>query len=252
MIKTILVEDEPSGLYTLKKLLTDYCPEISVIAECDTAASALEKIKLLNPQLVFLDITLPDKNSFELLKDIAIIDFEIIFVTAYNNYTLQALHYSAVDYLLKPVDEDLLLAAVKRAEKRIKANEVNNNIGALLHNLQKPAQTADMKLCVPSLKGFQVVDLKDILYCEASSSYTNIHFTNKHVLCSAKTIHEYDELLSDAGFVRIHKSFLINLLHVKEYMKGEGGAVLLSNGMQVEVSRRKKEYFMGRMKEYYK
>jgi two-component system LytT family response regulator len=252
MIRTVLVDDEPRGLNTLKKLLQEYCPDIKIVAECPDAETAKEKIELLEPQLAFLDISLPRKNSFDLLAELDTINFEIIFVTAHNEYTLQAFHYSAVDYLMKPIDEDLLIDAVRRATRRIAVNSTNNNVAALLHNLQKSQTPQDMKLCIPSVKGFQVVDLKNILYCEASGSYTNFHFTDKHIVCSAKTIHEYEELLSDAGFVRIHKSYLVNLLHVKEYIRGEGGTVLLSNGAEVEVSRRKKDFFISRMKEYYK
>ena len=109
-----------------------------------------------------------------------------------------------------------------------------------------------MKLCIPSLKGFQVVELTEILFAESSGNYTNFHFINKQVLCSSKPMHEYEELLSDAGFIRIHKSHLVNLLHVKEYIRGEGGSILLSNGKELEVSRRRKEFFLGKMKEYYK
>jgi two-component system LytT family response regulator len=252
MIRTVLVDDEPRGLNTLKKLLQEYCPDIKIVAECADAETAKEKIELLEPQLAFLDISLPRKNSFDLLAELDIINFEIIFVTAHNEYTLQAFHYSAVDYLMKPIDEDLLADAVRRATRRIALNTTNNNVTALLHNLQKSQTPHEMKLCIPSVKGFQVVDVKNILYCEASGSYTNFYFTDKHILCSAKTIHEYEELLSDAGFVRIHKSYLINLLHVKEYIRGEGGAVLLSNGAEVEVSRRKKDFFISRMKDFYK
>ncbi len=252
MIRTVLVDDEPRGLNTLKKLLQEYCPDIKIVAECADAETAKEKIELLEPQLAFLDISLPRKSSFDLLAELDIIDFEIIFVTAHNEYTLQAFHYSAVDYLMKPIDEDLLIDAVKRATKRIAINSTNNNVTALLHNLQKTQTPQEMKLCIASVKGFQVVDLKNILYCEASGSYTNFNFTDKHQLCSAKTIHEYEELLADVGFVRIHKSFLVNLLHVKEYVRGEGGSVLLSNGVEVEVSRRKKDFFLSRMKDFYK
>jgi two-component system LytT family response regulator len=234
MIRTILVDDEPRGLNTLKKLLQEYCPNVKVIAECMDAESAKDKIELLEPQLAFLDISLPGKTSFDLLTELDSINFEIIFVTAHNEYTLQAFHFSAVDYLMKPIDEDLLADAVRRAVKRVTANAVNNNVSALLHNLGKTQVPQDMKLCIPSTKGFQVVELKDILFCEASGSYTNIYFSEKSFICSAKAIHEYEELLSDAGFVRIHKSFLVNLVHVKEYMRGEGGAVLLSNGKEVE------------------
>ncbi len=252
MIKTILVDDEPRGINTLKKLLQEYCPEVKVIAECADAESAKEKIELLEPQLVFLDISLPRKSSFDLLAELESIHFEIIFVTAHNEYTLQAFHYSAVDYLMKPIDEDLLVDAVRRASQRVSAKAANQNVAAFLHNLQKTQTPQEMKLCIPSMKGFQVVDLKDILYCEATGSYTNFYFLDKRMVCSAKMIHVYEDLLSDAGFVRVHKSFLINLLHVKEYIRGEGGTVVLSNGSNVEVSRRKKEALLSRMKEFYK
>ena len=252
MIRTILVDDEPRGLNTLKKLLQEYCPEIKVIAECTDADTAKDKIELLEPQIAFLDISLPGKTSFDLLSELDKVNFEIIFVTAHNEYTLQAFHYSAIDYLMKPIDEDLLIDAVRRAVKRVTVNAINNNVSTLLHNLQKGQVPQEMKLCIPSLKGFQVVELKDILYCEASGSYTNFYFTDKHSVCTAKTIHDYEELLDDAGFVRIHKSSLVNLLHVKEYLRGEGGSVILSNGKEIEVSRRKKEVFLNRMKEFYK
>ncbi|MFT3823361.1 MAG: LytTR family DNA-binding domain-containing protein [Chitinophagaceae bacterium] len=252
MIRTILIDDEPRGLNTLRRLLHEYCPGVKIVAECTDADSAKEKIELLEPQLVFLDISLPGKTGFDLLAELETNNFEIIFVTAHNQYSLQAFRYSAIDYLMKPIDEDLLVDAVKRAEKRISANAINKNISTLLHNLQKPQSRQEMKLCIPSLQGFQVVELKDILFCEASGSYTGFYFTDKLHLVSAKPIHEYEELLADAGFVRIHKSYLINLLHVKEYLRGEGGSVILSNDKEVEVSRRKKDVFLGRIKEFYK
>jgi two-component system LytT family response regulator len=252
MVRTILVDDEPRGLNTLKKLLQEYCPEIKVIAECTDADSAKDKIELLEPQLAFLDISLPGKTSFDLLSELDKINFEIIFVTAHNEYALDAFHYSAIDYLMKPIDEDVLVDAVRRAVKRVAMNSVNNNVSTLLHNLQKAQIPQEMKLCIPSLKGFQVVELRDILYCEASGSYTNFFFVDKHSVCTAKTIHDYEDLLEDAGFVRIHKSFLVNLLHVKEYLRGEGGSVILSNGKEVEVARRKKDLLISKMKEYYK
>jgi len=252
MVRTILVDDEPRGLNTLKKLLQEYCPEIKVIAECTDADMAKDKIELLEPQLAFLDISLPGKTSFDLLSELDKINFEIIFVTAHNEYALEAFHYSAIDYLMKPIDEDILIDAVRRAVKRVAMNSVNNNVSTLLHNLQKAQVPQEMKLCIPSLKGFQVVELKEILYCEASGSYTNFFFVDKHSICTAKTIHDYEDLLEDAGFVRIHKSFLVNLLHVKEYLRGEGGSVILSNGHEVEVARRKKDLLIAKMKEYYK
>lgn len=252
MISTIIVDDEPRGLNTLKKLLQEYCPELTILAECADADAAKRQIILLEPQLVFLDISLPGKTSFDMLAELDKINFEIIFVTAHNQYTQQAFQYSAVDYLVKPIDEDLLDDAVKRAVKRIETNNIRDNFSALLYNLKKTNLHHEMKLCIASLKGFRVVEVKDILYCEASGSYTNFHFLNGQHLVSAKQLHEYEELLFDAGFERIHKSFLINLRHINEYIRGEGGSVILINGKEIEVSRRRKEIFLQRMKEVYK
>lgn len=252
MISTIIVDDEPRGLNTLKKLLGEYCPELSIVAECTDAESAKKKIMQLEPQLVFLDISLQGKTSFDVLAELDNINFEIIFVTAHNQYTLQAFHYSAVDYLVKPIDEDLLADAVKRAVKRINVNAVNNNVSALLHNISKTGSPQKMRLCIPSVRGFQVVELNDILFCEAAGSYTNFHFKNPPLVCSSRPVYEYEEMLADSGFIRIHKSYLVNLLHVREYIRGEGGMVRLSNNMEIEVSRRKKDLFITRMREFYK
>jgi two-component system, LytTR family, response regulator len=251
-IKTILVDDEPRGLTSLQKLLQLNCPEAVIIACCSSAEDAKEKIEVLKPDLVFLDIAMPGKNGFDLLKEFSHIHFEIIFVTAHNTYMVQAFHFSAVDYLLKPVDDELLIEAVKRAAKRIDEKTVVQPVETLLHNLKQKESTQKMKLCIPSIKGFQVIEIADIIYCEASSNYTNFHFTNRPVICASKPIHEYEELLQDCNFVRIHKSFAVNLEHVKEYIRGEGGAVIMSNGHEVEVSRRKKDMLMTRMKEFYK
>jgi two-component system LytT family response regulator len=252
MIRTILVEDEQRGLSTLRNLLQEYCPELNIVGESMDADEAKEQITRLSPDLVFMDISLPGKTSFDLLKEIDSIAFEIIFVTAHHQYALQAFKYCAIDYLMKPIDEDLLTGAVNRAIKKISTSNIGHNINALLHNLQRPVNHQEMKLCIPSLKGFRVVELKDILFCEASGSYTHFHLEGQAAICSAKAIHEYEEMLTDSNFVRIHKSYLVNISHVKEYIRGEGGSVILSNKKEIEVSRRKKDLFLNRMKQYYK
>ena len=251
-IKTILVDDEPRGLSSLQKLLEFNCPELEIIATCNSAYEAKEKINLLKPELVFLDIAMPEKTGFDLLNEINDINFEIIFVTAHNDFMLQAFRFSAVDYLLKPIEDNLLAEAVNRAAKRISEKTTGGNLETLLHNMRNKEEGQKMKICIPSLKGFQVVKLSEIIYCEASSNYTNFHFTDGPSLWASKPIHEYEALLEDAGFVRVHKSFIVNLEHVKEYTRGEGGIVILTNGQDIEVSRRKKDTFMRRMKEYFK
>jgi two-component system LytT family response regulator len=252
MIKTILVDDEPRGLNSLKKMLEHNCPEVKIIAECQDALSAIEKINLLEPQLVFLDISMPGKNGFDLLNEIDDIGFEIIFVTAHNDYTLQAFRYSAIDYLMKPVDEDMLTDAVKRASKRITTDTTRSNIDTFLYNLGKVKDPHEMKLCIPDIHGFQVIRLSEIIFCKAETSYTVFYLTDGQQHTSSRAIVEYELLLNDSGFCRIHKSFLVNLAHVKEYQKGEGGVIILTNKNEVEVSRRKKELFITKMKEYYK
>ena len=252
MIKTILVDDEPRGLSALKRLLELYCPDVKIIGECLDTRSAIEQIQLLEPELVFLDIAMPDKNGFDLLNELSPVNFEIIFVTAHNEYTIQAFWYSAVDYLLKPVEEDLLIEAVRRAALRIADKASASQVETFLFNLRKLHSPAEMKLCIPDMKGFRVVELDDIIYCESESSYTIFHFRDGQTITASKSIVEYELLLEHSGFCRIHKSFLVNLRHIREYIRGEGGSVMLTNGKTIEVSRRKKEVFISRMKELFK
>ncbi|HEX7903971.1 MAG TPA: LytTR family DNA-binding domain-containing protein [Chitinophagaceae bacterium] len=252
LLRTILVDDEPRGINSLQKLLQLNCPSVSIVATCTSVEEAIEKVNNLYPDLVFLDIAMPVKNGFDLLRELKEINFEVIFVTAHDQFMIEAFHFSAIDYLLKPVEDDLLVAAVARTQKRINEKTGAENIRALMQNIQLKNAARKMKLCIPSLKGLQIVDLDDILFAESSGNYTNLHFNNQSTLCTSKPMHEYEELLSDSGFIRIHKSYLVNLLHVKEYLRGEGGFVLLSDGKELEVSRRKKDMFVMRMKEYYK
>ncbi|MBS1602912.1 MAG: response regulator [Bacteroidetes bacterium] len=250
MIKTILVDDELRGLSSPRKLVELNCPELQVVAECRDARQAVQAILMQRPQLVFLDISMPGQNGFDLLNELKDIHFEIIFVTAHDQYSLQAFRYSAVDYLLKPVDEMLLSYAVQRAAGRINTHNASQNVDTFLYNLQhKPAE---MKLCVSSLKGFQVIHLSDIIYCEGESSYTIFHTVDGTNIIASRSIIDYELLLEDNFFCRIHKSYLINLAHIKEYIRGEGGTVILSNGKEVEVSRRKREAFLIRVREYFK
>ncbi|HLF65479.1 MAG TPA: LytTR family DNA-binding domain-containing protein [Saprospiraceae bacterium] len=251
-ITSILIDDEPRGLTSLQKLLEINCPEVEVLRTCMNAEEAQSAIAEIAPDLIFLDIAMPGKSGLDLLRELQEIRFETIFVTAHNNYAVQALQLSAVDYLLKPVDEDLLITAVGKAKKKIEEKAGHLHIDTFLHNMQQSGAAQKMKLCIPSMKGFQVVEIADIIYCEASSNYTNFHFTNRSMICASKPIHEYETLLEDSNFVRIHKSYVVNLEHVKEYLRGEGGSVVLTSGREVEVSRRKKELLMRRMKEHFK
>lgn len=250
-MKAILVDDEPDGIRTLKKMLESHCPNVEVAATCSNAAVAKQELERIRPDVVFLDIQMPGKSGLDLLTEIPEKDFEVIFVTAHNEYMLQALQYSAADYLLKPVDEDRLIEAVLRVETRIQA-EKKEWTETLMHNLNKAGSPSEMRLCLPTLKGFIVVKLDDIIYCEAERSYTIFHLDGKRTVTVSKSLIEYDNLLQETQFFRIHKSFLVNLNHIKEYQRGEGGLVIMTDNAEIEVSRRKKEFFLNRMKELYK
>lgn len=251
-MKAILVDDEPDGIGTLKKMLEIHCPQINIAATCSNAQSAKQTIETIHPDVIFLDIQMPGKSGLELLMELPPRNFEVIFVTAHNEYMLQALQYSAADYLLKPVDEDRLMEAVHRVEKRLESGKKDELTEALLHNLNKTGNPAQMRLCLPTLKGFIVLKLDDIIYCEAERSYTIFHLEGKKTVTVSRPLIDYDNLLKDTPFLRIHKSFLVNLHHVKEYQKGEGGMIILSDNTEIEVSRRKKEEFLLKIREVFR
>jgi two-component system LytT family response regulator len=251
-MKAILVDDEADGIRTLTKMLQQHCAQVEIVGTSSSANMARQQIEDLSPDIVFLDIQMPGKSGLELLTELSLKDFEVIFVTAHNEYMLQALQYSAADYLLKPVDEDRLVEAVQRVEKRLREDKKEERTDALLHNLSKSGNPAEMRLCLPTLKGFIVLKLDEIIYCEAERSYTIFHLEGKKTVTVSRPLIDYDNLLKDTTFLRIHKSFLINLHHVKEYQKGEGGMVILSDNTEIEVSRRKKEQFLLKIREVFR
>jgi two-component system LytT family response regulator len=249
MIKTILVDDEPRLLSSLNNMLEQYCPQVQVLALCKNAEEAYDTITGLQPDLVFLDISMPGKSAFELLSSIDDISFEIIFVTAHPGYMEKAFKFSAIDYLLKPVDEDELISAVLRAEKRIREQSFRSSMESLLHNMQKTAAPGEMKLCVPVLNGLEIINISNIIFCEADGAYTNFHLSDGKRICVCKPLLDYEQLLHDKSFLRIHKSHLVNTQHIKKYIRGEGGTVVMSNGFEIPVSRRKKEHFLSSIRE---
>jgi two-component system, LytTR family, response regulator len=251
-MKAILVDDEPDGIRALQKMLERHCPFVNIAATCNNAATAKQQITAIKPDVVFLDIQMPGKSGIEMIGELSEKNVEIVFVTAHNEYMLQALQYSAADYLLKPVDEDRLIEAVRRVEERLRDSKKEERTEALLYNIGKAGQPSEMRLCLPTFKGFIILKLDDIIYCEAERSYTIFHIEGKKPVTVSKPLIEYENLLADTSFFRIHKSFLINLKQVKEYQRGEGGIVIMSNDAAIEVSRRKKEQFLDKIKEMYK
>ena len=175
-MRAILVDDEPDGIRTLKKLLELNCPEVEIAATCTNAHDALQKLEEVNPEVIFLDVRMPGKSGLDMLTEITVKNFEVIFVTAHNEYMLQALQFSAVDYLMKPVDEDRLVEAVARVRRRLRLERAPGQTETLIHNIDKAGSPSEMRLCLPTQKGFTIVKLEEIVYCEANRSYTVFRF----------------------------------------------------------------------------
>jgi len=243
MYKTIIVDDEKGCRDSLADLLKDH-PQITIVAIVDSIAAAQEAIINLEPQLVFLDIEMPGGTGFELLEKIAILNFDVIFTTAYDQYAIKAIKYSELDYLLKPIDPKELNEAIHRfTSKKNNQELMNNKFKTLLHNIN--GETIHQKIAITDGEGITFVKIKDIIRFQSDGSYTHLFTTtNAKPLLISKPIGDYQDMLTNETFVRIHRSHLINLQHVVKYIKGEGGFAVMSDHSQIEVSRRKKIDFM--------
>ena len=246
MIKCIIIDDEPGNVSILKKMLQQYCPGVTVEGEANTAAEAIQLIRELDPQVVFLDIEMPKANAFDLLNQLRPVNFEIIFVTAFADYAGKAFKYCALDYLLKPVDIDDLRQAVQKAVTRIREKNINQRLDVFLNNNQ--AGHSFTKIVVPTIDGLLFYPVEDIICCIAKGTYTQIDFINNKEMLLASTLKEVEEMLPATIFCRIHNSYLVNINHIKKYYKGKGGYVEMINGQTLEVSTRKREGFLSRLR----
>jgi two-component system LytT family response regulator len=245
MITATIVDDEPYSCESLATLLERYCPEVKVLDICYSAARALKSINEQKPQLLFLDIEMPHMNGFELLERIPEIDFELIFTTSYDQYAIKAIRFSALDYLLKPIDKDDLQKAVQKA--------VNSNdhvspqqIKVLLQKLNQPSIAVN-KIAIPTMEGLQMVFVESIISCSADRNYTVIMLKNNRKIIASRTLKDMEEMLEDYSFTRVHHSYLVNLNEVEKYVKGEGGYLLMSDGTNVDVSRSRKEFLLKKL-----
>lgn len=245
MLKSIIVDDEFKSGESLKILIEDFCDDVEVSAICSTVDEGIAAIAAHQPDVVFLDIQMQRETGFDLLERLKEVKFEVIFTTAHSEYALKAIKFSAIDYLLKPIDLEELKASLSKVKKKLSQN-IGARLQHLMKNLRDPS-TENYKLALPTAEGLFFVKVSSIVYCEASSNYTEI-FTDdgkKHIV--SRTLKEYDEMLSDHNFFRIHNSYLINLNAVNKYIRGEGGSVVMSNGRSLDVSKRKKEGFLARI-----
>lgn len=251
MLKAIIVEDEKNSQELLKELIKEYCEGVEVVDIAGNVADALESLDAYKPNLVFLDIELPDGDGFQVLEKASNKEFDVIFTTAYDQYAMKAFKFSATDYLLKPVDIDELQSAVARVREKYESGqtepgEQTAKLEALIQNLKTMAQPLK-RIVLPTSNGFTVVNPEDIIRCESDRNYTFIFLTDGRKILVSRTIKEYDEMLSDHNFFRIHQSHLINLSYLKNYTRGRGGFVELTDGTTLDVSARRKSEFLKRM-----
>jgi len=243
MIKAILIDDEVHCLETLSILLKEYCPDVQIVDQCRSAKKGLEAIEKMKPDLVFLDIEMPAMNGFEMLEQFTEIPFAIIFTTSYDQYAIKAIRFSALDYLLKPIDPKELVNAVKKVQEQ-RHLPMAEQFQMLLKQIQDKDHHFN-KIAVPTAEGFELIPADQVIRCEADDNYTHLFIKSNRKIIACRTLKEMEEQLHDFSFfVRVHHSYLVNLNEVTKYIRGEGGYLVMSDGSVVNVSRSRKDSLM--------
>lgn len=245
MITATIVDDEPDCCESLVMLLERYCPEVKVLDICYSADTAYQSIKEHQPQILFLDIEMPFMNGFELLKKLGDINFELIFTTSYDQYAIKAIRFSALDYLLKPIDRDEMQKAVQKAVQRNK-HPLPQQLELLLQKINHPAMPV-IKIAIPTMEGFQLLAADSIISCESDGNYTHLFLKDKRKIIASRNLKEMEDLFEDYPFIRIHHSHIVNLNEVEKYIKGEGGYLIMSDGSTVNVSRSRKDLLLKKL-----
>ncbi|HEY8898614.1 MAG TPA: LytTR family DNA-binding domain-containing protein [Niastella sp.] len=246
MIRSVIIDDEPHAAQVLQIQLEKHCPEVKVEAVCHAAKEGEKIVRAINPQLLFLDIEMPHMNGFELLEKLAPVTCKVIFTTSYDQYAIRAIRFSAIDYLLKPVDPQELKAAVKKSADLLSVSTLPGQLDILLDKLRQPA-TLSNRIALPTMEGLQMVPVDTILYCTASSNYTLLVLKDKQKLTVSRTLKEIEEMLEDHPFLRVHHSCLVNLHEIQKYIRGEGGTLLMSDGAELAVSRSRKDILLKKL-----
>lgn len=254
-LQAIIIDDERHSCDALQMLLAKCCPQIQVSAICHSAKEGIAKINELKPDLIFLDIEMPYLNGFQMLEQIPIIDFEIIFTTSYDQYAIKAFKFSALDYLLKPVDREELEKAVQKVclPDRHVSKKVNPSISQqleiLLQKINQPAIPVQ-RIALPTMQGLEFVPVESIIHCSSNNNYTEFFLIDKKKLLVSRTLKEAEDMLADHAFIRVHHSHIVNLNAITKYVKGEGGYLVMADGSSIDVSRSRKELLMQKLQPY--
>jgi two-component system LytT family response regulator len=245
MITATIVDDEPLSCESLVSLLERHCPDVKVLDICYSGMAALQSVREKKPDILFLDIEMPNMNGFELLEQLPSLDFELIFTTSYDQYAIKAIRFSALDYLLKPVDREELQKAVNKAIHQ-KNNQLQQQIGILLQKLNEPTISIN-KIAIPTMEGLHMIPVDSIVSCSSDSNYTVLNLKSRQKLIASRTLKEIEEMLEDYSFSRVHHSYLVNLNEVEKYVKGEGGYLMMTDGTTIDVSRSRKEMLLKKL-----
>ena len=241
MIKAVIVDDEMNCVEMLEWLIKTYCPMVTVVAMCTSGDQGIAAINKHRPDVVFLDIEMPRMNGFDMLEKFDNLFFDVVFTTAYNKFAIKAFRYSALNYLLKPVDPEDLQSTIKKLEDR-KTSVGKDQLNLLLENM-KNFSNPIQRIALSTGDGLIFVNTSEIMYCQAESNYTNVVLTNKNKILVAKTLKDIDETLSGKDFFRVHNSFLININQIKKFVRGDGGYILMNDDTHITIARSKREEF---------
>lgn len=242
-LKAILVDDELNSLQNLQSKLEKYCPAVKVLAALQRPEEAIPFIRQQKPDVLFLDIEMPKLNGFRLIEELGDFEGEIIFITAYNHFAIDAMRISAFDYLVKPVSIADLQTAIARLQQQ-KSKHTKERLNVLKQSIEEN-KSQENKIAVPTGEGLEFIVIKHIIRIESSTNYSRLYLTNRQPLLVTKLLKDFEEILTPYRFFRVHNSHLINLNYISKYIRGEGGQVVMENGDVVDVSRRKKEEFLG-------
>ncbi|MEP7110057.1 MAG: LytTR family DNA-binding domain-containing protein [Ferruginibacter sp.] len=245
MITANIVDDDPLCSQSLAGLLKRYCPQIEITGIFNSGVSALPVIMTMPPQVLFLDIEMPQMNGFELLEQLPAINFELIFTTSYDRYAIKAIRLSALDYLLKPIDREELQKAVEKLIDR-RAHPLPQQIDILLEKMHHPG-TAISKIALPTMEGLHMISVNSVIRCVAKNNYTIFILKNNEKIKVSRILKDIEEMLEDHSFARVHNSYLVNLNEIEKYVRGEGGYLVMSDGSTVDVSRSRKESLLKRL-----
>jgi two-component system LytT family response regulator len=245
MIDAIIIDDETYCCETLEMMIARFCPTIRVDAVCNSGADALELLTQFTPKLVFLDIEMPHMNGFEFLEKVKNINFGLIFTTSYDQYAIKAIRFSALDYLLKPIDREELIQAVGRVSRHLQSPS-ELQLELLLQKLNAP-KIQIKKIALPTMEGLQMVEIDSIVSCSSESNYTHFLLKGNKKITASRTMKDVEELLSDYSFLRVHHSFIVNLNEIQKYVKGEGGYLVMTDGKNIDVSRSRKDALLQKL-----